>query len=502
MYVRGSEVDYDNWSAFGPGWSWQELAPYFRKHQTLDDERKPEDEAFQLFQKEFHGSNGPIHTSFNNWRIPVENNFIQACEDVAGIQSRPVDAWGGNHIGFYSSLVAVDRTKAKGTRSYSASAYFTPNEGRPNLKVLTEALACRILLEDNVATGVQFRYSDTTYEIQTKREVILSCGVYKTPQLLELSGIGDPDILQPAGLECVIPSPGVGRNLQDHVLTASLYELADGVESLDTLQKPEVQAEHGEIYTRERKGALAAASCCMGFLPYASIVSPSELEKTCRKISHSSGKEPFQQKQLERVVKQLRDPNSANLQLALLSATANIEKGASDQTLLIKRGGTDTGRDGLTIVACLQYPASRGSVHITSSDPTMDPAIDPAYLTHPSDVAILAAGLEFIERVTQSPMLRDQIRRRIEPDPCVNLFDRKQAEAEVRRRCMTEYHPCGSCAIGDVVDERLKVKGVRGLRVVDASVFPVHVSGNILSTVYAVAEKAADMIKEDAAATG
>lgn len=339
-------------------------------------------------------------------------------------------------------------------------------------------------------------------KIKSKREVILSCGVYKSPQLLELSGIGDPDILQSAGVECVIPLPGVGRSLQDHGLTGSMYELADGVESLETVQKPEVQAEHGKVYTRERKGALAAASCCMGFLPYATLVSPSELDGTCRKISHSSAKTPFQQKQLEQVARQLRDRNSANLQLALLSATSDIEKGATDRTLLIKRGGTDTGRDSLTIVACLQYPASRGSVHITSANPTVDPAIDPAYLTHPSDVAILAAGLELIERVIQSPMLRDQIRRRIQPEPFVNLSDRKQAETEVWRRCMTEYHPCGSCAMGDVVDERLKVKGVRGLRVVDASVFLGHVSGNILSTVYAVAENGADLIKDDEAASG
>lgn len=498
MYVRGSEADFNDWSAFGAGWSWPEIAPYFKKHETLDDDRKAEDEAFQLFMEEFHGENGPIHTSFNNWRIPVENNFIEACEDVSGIQARPADAWGGDHIGFYSSLVAVDRTKDKGTRSYSANAYLTPNDGRVNLKVLTEALACRVLLENGVATGVQFRHSGNTHEIRSKREVVLSCGVYKTPQLLELSGIGDTDVLQSAGVECTVPLPGVGMNLQDHVLTGSLFELADGVMSLDSLQKPETQADHGELYSRDRTGALAAASCCMGFVPYKSLVSPTELEDTCRKISLSSGEGPFRRKQLEQVIKHLQSPTSANVQIALLSATTNLEQGASDQTLLVQPGGTDTGRDGLTIVAGLQYPASRGTVHITSSDPTVDPAIDPAYLTQSSDVSVLAAGLELIERATRSPMLRDQIRRRIEPDPSVNLFDRTQAQDVVRRRCMTEYHPCGSCAMGEVVDERLRVKGVRGLRVVDASVFPGNVSGNILSSVYAVAEKAADLIKEDA----
>lgn len=501
MYVRGSEADYNDWSAFGSGWSWPELAPYFRKHETLDDEIKDKDRAFQLFQREAHGQNGPIHTSFNHWRIPVENNFIEACEDVSGIHARPVDAWGGDHIGFYSSLVTIDKTKNKGTRSYSASAYFTSNEQRPNLHVLTEALACQVILENNVATGVRFRHSGNNHKVRSRMEVILSCGVYKTPQLLELSGIGDPGILQSAGIECKVSLPGVGANLQDHVLTGALYELADGVTSIDSLQKPDIQEEHFKSYEEDRTGALAATGCCMGFLPYSSLVSKEELDETCRKISESAGERPFRQKQLSQVIKQLRNPASANLQIALLSATTSLEKGACDQTELIQPGGTNTGRDGLTIVACLQYPSSRGSVHITSSDPTDDPAIDPAYLTHPSDVAILSAGVGFIERVTKSPMLRDQVRRRIEPETSVDLLNHSQAEKEVRRRCMTEYHPCGSCAMGEVVDEKLKVKGVRGLRVVDASVFPGHVSGNILSSVYAVAEKAADIIKEGVSKT-
>ena len=497
MYVRGSETDYDDWSAFAPGWSWETMSPYFRKHETLDDERKVEDEAYMRFQKQFHGESGPIHTSFNQWRIPFENDFIRACGEEAGIQVRPKDAWSGNHLGFYSSLVTVDRTNAKGTRSYAASGYFTPNETRPNLHVLTEALACQVVLERGVATGVRFRHSNAIHEVRAKHEVILCCGVYKTPQLLELSGIGDPGILSAAGIECSNPLPSVGRNLQDHLLTGALYELADGVDSLDSLQKPEVLAEHQKQYAADRTGAFASATCCMGFIPYSSLVSEEELEETCQKIS-SSGNGPFEQKQLQRVVQQLRSPNSASLQIALLSATSNLEKGATDQTKLLEPP-SETGGDGLTIVACLQYPASRGTVHITSSDPMDDPAIDPAYLTHPADAAVLATGLQFVDRVTQSSLLRHRIHRRMQPETSVNLNDHAQAVDAARQRCMTEYHPCGTCAMGDAVDERLRVKGVQGLRVVDASVFPGHVSGNILATVYAVAEKAADLIKEDRA---
>ena len=145
----------------------------------------------------------------------------------------------------------------------------------------------------------------------------------------------------------------------------------------------------------------------------------------------------------------------------------------------------------------VQYPASRGSVHVTTSNPMDDPAIDPAYLTHPADVEVLAAGVRYLEKVSRSSHLQDKVQCRIRPDPSVDLLDLEQAKKEVKRTCLTEYHPCGTCAMGEVVDERLRVRGVKGIRVVDASIFPNHISGNIMATVYAVAEKAADLVKED-----
>lgn len=153
----------------------------------------------------------------------------------------------------------------------------------------------------------------------------------------------------------------------------------------------------------------------------------------------------------------------------------------------------------MTFAACLQYPASRGTVNIPSSDPLTQPAIDPAFLTHPADVAVLAAGLEFCQRVVETAHLTSQVARRLLPEPEVNVFHRSEAAKAIHEHVATEYHPCGSCAMGVVVDERLRVKGVKELRTVDGSVFPNHISGNLMASVYAVAEKAAGMIKEDAA---
>lgn len=495
MYVRGSKADYNNWSTFGEGWSWSEMAPYFAKHETLayTEKRPKENIPFQPFSQDAHGSTGPVQTSFNNWRLPLENSWIQSCEEISGLQTRPENPWGGDHIGFYSSLISVDRDIEKGTRSYSASAYLTPNQERPNLKVLTQANASSIILNGATASGVQFQHSGKSHTVHAKKEVILACGVYKSPQLLELSGIGDPDILQAVGIPCKVPLPGVGANFQDHVLSGAVYELADGITSLDSVVKN--LPPHQATYDSTREGAFASANSCMGFLPYASLVDEAELKATCDLILRSPSKTPFHGKQLSQIVEQLQDPKSASLQFAIIPGTSNIENGAEDQTRFLE-GGTDTGRDGLTLVSMVQYPASRGSVHIRSSDPSQDPDIDPAYLTHPADVAVLKAGVQFCDRISRSSFLKEKIRRRISPEAQVDLAE--DSQAHVQKCCMTEYHPCGTCAIGDVVDERLRVKGVKGIRVVDASVFPNHVSGNIMATVYAVAEKAADLIKQDA----
>ncbi|KAL4890517.1 hypothetical protein BDV59DRAFT_184119 [Aspergillus ambiguus] len=498
MYVRGSKQDFDDWSAFGRGWSWSSIAPYFRKHEQMDDTRVglPGDTKFLQFQKESHGQNGPIQTSFNNWRNPLERYFIQAAKEASGMAASPVDPWGGDHLGFFSSLTTVDRRSDKGTRSYAATGYLLPNLTRPNLKVLTEALAVCVTLEGNSASGVRFLHSGKTYDVRTIKEVIISGGVYKSPQVLELSGIGDPAVLKAAGVQCTVPLPGVGANLQDHVLSGAVYELKDGIVSFDALRDPSVAQEHMDMYAKDRTGILAAATSCMGFLPYSSLVSEEELEATCQKILAAPAETPFQRKQREQVVKNLRSPSSANIQYILAQGTVDLENAPGDQSKFAK-AGSPTDPNGFTIVTCLQYPTSRGTVHITTSNPSQNPVIDPAYLTSPADVDILAAGLAFADKIAGSPALKDKVTRRALPSPSIDLHNRSTAAEAVREYCMTEYHPCGTCAMGQVVDERLRVLGVKRLRVVDASVFPGNVSGNILSSVYAVAEKAADMIKED-----
>ena len=193
----------------------------------------------------------------------------------------------------------------------------------------------------------------------------------------------------------------------------------------------------------------------------------------------------------------LKDDKSANLQVVLLCHYADAENGAADQSKLFPP--LEPGKPmSITAALCLQYPLSRGSVHIKSADVNDHPVLDPAFLKHPADTAVLAAGLKAMDKLTTSKAMAGKIARRSAPaDPKIDLSDTKQAEAVVRDSIFSEYHPVGSCAVGDALDSRLRVKGVRNLRVADASVFPNHVSGNCLSSVYAVAEKTADLIKED-----
>ena len=292
MYVRGSRKDYDGWASLGnKGWGWDDLAPYFKKHQTLDrTELKSKDPQFMPHAAvdKWHGTDGPIHTSFNDWYMPLEEDFAKAAYEVTGTEKTLHDAWSGDHMGFYSSLGAVNRSDDPGKRSYAASGYLRPNLGRQNLKVLTEAQATKIVLDGTTATGVEFVHGGRSLKVNAKQEVILSTGVIQTPQLLELSGIGDPDILEKAGVQCVVENKRVGANFQDHVLGGLLYDLAPGVESMDALHGEEFAKVQQDLYEKSQTGLYASPGMCMGFVSYASVATPEELKTTIAAVKKNS----------------------------------------------------------------------------------------------------------------------------------------------------------------------------------------------------------------------
>ncbi|KIW66735.1 hypothetical protein PV04_06035 [Phialophora macrospora] len=502
MYVRGSEQDYQDWAelANDPSWSAGNMKQYMRKHQTLEpiDERVTDRSTMPLVG-ENHGTSGPVRTGFNDFRLPIEDDVIKAADHATGFDKKPLDPWSGDHIGFYNTMGSVVRTGPdKGKRSYAARGYFQPNEHRPNLRVITESLVSRVILENKRATGVEFINHGQKYTVKAKREVIVSGGIINSPQILEMSGIGNPEILRAAGVECLVDLPSVGENYQDHAATGTVYQLADGQMSGDSLYKPEVMAAAQKALAEEQGGPLTSIQSVQGFFPVTLFLEKGELEEIIHSIEQSQKTAtPFQKKQWDQVIKHIKSNKSANLQFVFLTATGSFAEGVSDQSKLFSPP-PEGAPDGVTLAICLQYPVSRGHVHIKSADPTVAPEVHPNYLGHKADVAVLAAGLKFAEKLAQAPQLKDKLVRRIVPEPEKFPLDTVQSRrAAVTENVLGEYHSCGTCAMGDTVDSRLRVKGVEGLRVADASIFSNNVSGNIASSVYMVAEKAADLIKED-----
>ncbi|CAI7656283.1 hypothetical protein PCG10_006012 [Penicillium crustosum] len=501
MYVRGSTQDYDDWAELveDDGWSGKHMQGYMRKHQTLEPiDPAITDRSTMPFVGEFHGTSGPIRTSFNDSIMPVENDIIRACEDVTGIPSKPTDPWSGDHIGFYHTLGSVARSGPnKGKRSYSARAYYEENRAtRPNLKVLCEALVNRVVLDGNKATGVSLTHNGVEYQVSTRREVIVSGGTIQSPQILELSGIGDPEVLKAAGVECKVANKGVGANVLDHALTLSIMEVQPSIITLDTLyQVPEAMEAATKQYAETSGGPLSAVCSMQGFFPAKKILSEAELAEIIQSIRDIKPNSDFHAKQLAQTIANLESDHSANMQLVTVGGSMN-PNAIGHQSKLIQPRLPDEPA-GLTLAVCIQYPVSRGTIHIGSADPTKPPIINPNYGGHPADISLLAAFLRWGDKVTESEHVKSSFLRRAYPDPSLNLQDMDTAREAVHNLIAGEYHISGSVAMGDALDSRLRVKGVEGLRVVDASVFPNNVSGNIVSSVYAVAEKASDMIRED-----
>lgn len=496
MYVRGSKEDYDGWEAMGnKGWGWDDMLPYFRKHQKLDDPptQHPNPQFMPVAAREkYHGTQGPIHTSFNDHYMPMEEDFVKAAFEVGGSPNSLSDAWSGDHYGFYSSLGAVDRTSDKGKRSYAATGYLRPHLGRRNLRVLTEAQATQILLDDNQnAVGVSFMHEGKEHEVHASCEVVLSTGVIQTPQLLELSGIGNPEILEKAGVSCRVENKSVGANFQDHVLGGMLFNLADGVKSMDELHNPEYAKAQQNLYDNHQQGAYGSPGMLMGFVSYASVVSKQELDETVAEVKKNSlAQTPFEIAQEGVIVKQLTNPTFANIQTFCIPCRLDLSAGHSQIEFF---SAPPKGTNQVSLLVCLEHPLSRGSVHITSNDPLAAPSIDPGYFNNPADVKILAAGIKWMDKVSNHPLLKKSLGKRVLPPEGQSLDTEEERMEFVRNHISTQYHLIGTAAMGEVVDDRLKVKGVGKLRVVDASVFPGHVSG---TEIHAHKYIAADLWKE------
>ncbi len=437
IYVRGQPEDYDRWAAAGNrGWGWRDVLPYFVRS-----------EGNQRGASAAHGGDGPLKCS----DIGEKHELIEAIIAGAGELGVPrtEDFNGGvqEGVGYYQLF--TDR----GWRCSTAVAYLKPARGRPNLSVETNAHATRVVVEGGRATGVEYRQGGETKRAVARREVILSAGALQSPQLLQLSGIGPGPLLQRFGIPVVHDLPGVGENLQDHLQLRLIYRCSKPITVNDDLASWWRKAAIGARWLFQRKGPLAIGI------------------------------------------------NQGGLFTRLMPGAATPDIQFHFATLSADLAGAKPHPfSGFTMSVCQLRPSSRGTVRLRSADPMDAPSMQPHYLSTDDDRACAVASLRYARRLAATralaPYIVDEYRPGKEARSDEDLL------AFARAYGATIFHPSGTCAMGSgamaVVDDRLRVRGVGALRVVDCSIMPTLVSGNTNAPVVMIAEKASDLILADA----
>lgn len=438
LYVRGQRADYDGWRQMGcEGWAWDDIAPYFRRSE--DQQHGP---------CETHGAGGPLSVTDPAGRHPVSDAVVEACEAL-GLPRRDINGPEQEGVAWYQLTVR------DGRRCSAAVAYLHPAMRRPNLRVETHAQATRIRIENGRAVGIEYLKDGEPRFAAARAEVILAGGVVNSPQLLELSGIGQAARLAELGVEVLRDLPGVGENLQDHLIVSANYRLKPGTISVNELSRGMRLA--GEVlrYAVARKGLLT--------------LSAAHIAAFCRSRPDLAG---------------------PDIQFHILPATVDGDALVREQKMRLEK------LPGLSIAACQLRPESRGSIHIRSGDPLVRPRIVPNYLSDPLDQEVIVAGLRWARDIAAQPALARYVDHELAPG--VEAASDTDLLAHARRAGTTLYHPVGTCAMGHgasaVVDPQLRLHGIAGLRVVDASIMPRIVSGNTNAPTIAIAEKASDMI--------
>ena len=445
VYVRGQPRDFDDWKGLGnDGWGWDDVLPYFRKSET-----------YQHGPCETHGGEGPMHvTDISLHAHPLCERFIETAQALGFARNPDLNAPPHEGVGIYPI------NTHRGRRASSANAFLRPALKRRNLALRTGAHATRILFEGRRAVGIRYRRGGQESEVRANREVILAGGAINSPQLLQLSGVGDPALLTPLGIEMVESMPAVGENLQDHLAVSYFYK--SRLATLNDELRPLLgKLRAGLRYARDRGGPLSmSVNQGGGFV-------------------RSSGDEPH-----------------VNLQL-YFSPVSYTQTPLSARKLL---NPDPFSAFLMSFNAC--RPTSRGHIKIASDSAFEPPRIQPNYLSTEQDIAEALVGCRLLRTLARTAPLADIITEEIVPGSAVGDDD-EALMADFRSRADTVYHPTSSCAMGPdprtcVVDARLRVHGIDGLRVIDASIFPTISSGNINAPTVMVAEKGAAMVIEDA----
>lgn len=433
IYMRGNRSDYDHWANLGnTGWSYDEVLPYFIKAETN-----------QTFADRYHGTTGPLVVSRHPHTAPVTQCYLAAAQE-AGIAYNP-DFNGERQDG----CGPLQRTIADGSRCSTAIAYLHPARTRPNLTVTSHAQATKLLFDNHRVIGVQYLHLGIVEQVYADAEVILSAGAFRSPHILMLSGIGSAMELEKLGIDVRVDLPEVGKNLQDHIHARVRCELTQPLTFSALPNDDKVAA--ASNYESTKTG------------PYAS------------NFFEAGG-----------FVNSRPDVAYPDLQLFLFGNLTPEYPEAGQ-----------VNRHGIALTAYVNRPRSKGQVTLSSADPLDRPRIDPGYFSDPDDLLCLVAGVRWNLKILYGRAF-DNIRG-TELSPGITIRDDAGLEDFVRRTASTTWHPTATCRMGidttAVVDPALRVNGVTGLRVVDASIMPTIVSGNTNAPTIMIAEKAADLIR-------
>jgi choline dehydrogenase len=437
LYVRGQHEDYDRWRQRGNvGWGFDDVLPYFKK---AENQTRGADD--------YHGTGGPL--SVSDWRHadPLSEAFVRAAVET-GIPFNP-DFNGATQegAGFFQT------TTRRGRRASSAFCYLRPAKGRKTLAIETSALAQRIVFEGRRARAVEYRQNGNLRTARARKEVLVSGGAYNSPQLLQLSGVGPVELLKQHGIAVVLDAPGVGNNLQDHMQVRIVTRCAKTITLNDIVNHPVRRTLAGLQYAALRRGPLTIAAGTSG-----------AFFKTNPRLA------------------------TPDIQIHFIPFSTD------------KMGEKLHSFSGFTASVCQLRPESRGSLKIRSADPSTAPEIRINYLATETDRAAFIDGVRILRKILAAPALKSYCLNEVYPGS-----DKTSDEDLLdfcRKTGSTVYHPTSTCRMGNdplaVVDQRLRVRGIEALRVVDASVMPDLMSGNTNAPTIMIAEKASDMILEDA----
>jgi choline dehydrogenase-like flavoprotein len=501
MLVYPSRAGLDAWKKLGnEGWDFDTLKPYFRKFATV---HSPPQAARDVVGLTYHddsiAGDGPIDISFGDGYGLTNATWMETFSKLG--LTMTADTRQGTAMGAFQQPASINpQTK---TRSYAATAHYSPEiAARPNFSVITNTIVQKINFDTSgpepVATGVVTRAEDGSEKTINGAEIILAAGALMSPQILELSGVGSKALLESLRIPVVIDNPSVGENLQDHPMACQSFEVKEGIPSSDVLRDPAILNALIGQFQAGGAGPLGQSNISVAYAPLADETGV---------LSHDKIKAFFAERAehittpdgavLRSVVE---DPDEPSIEYLLFPGQAHtvLKEPGSMADYLMPRNPENY----ITVMTLVHHPFSRGSVHARSADVADKPTYDPKLSANPIDLDVAASHVRFVEKLVAT----EPFAALLKPDgariPNIKADTLEKAKEVVRQTQVTDFHPSGSCAMlprdkGGVVDNRLRVYGTKGLRIVDASVFPLEPAGNLQTTVYAVAERAADIIKED-----